>query len=70
MKTVGLTIEGMSCGHCVSRVTKALANVPGVTVHQVTVGHATVQYDGQLQTLAAIIQTIDDAGYQARPEAA
>jgi copper chaperone CopZ len=70
MTTVGLTITGMSCGHCVGRVTKALASVPGVTVKQVTVGHATVEYDGQPQTLASLVQAIDDAGYQAQPEAA
>jgi copper chaperone CopZ len=70
MTTVTLSITGMSCDHCVRRVTKALAAVPGVTVRQVTVGHATVDYNDQPDALAAIVRALDDAGYEARPEAA
>ncbi len=70
MATLRLAITGMNCDHCVRRVTKALGAVPGVTVRQATVGHATVDYDGQPQSLAAIVQAVDDAGYQARMEAA
>ena len=70
MATVKLAITGMSCDGCVRHVTKALSRVPGVTVKQVTVGHATVEYGGQADMLAAMVKAIDDAGYQARPEAA
>jgi copper chaperone CopZ len=70
MSTVNLSIAGMSCDHCIRRVSKALTAVPGVTVRQVTVGHATVDYNGQPDALAAIVHAIDDAGYEARPEAA
>ncbi len=70
MATLKLAITGMSCDHCVRHVTKALAAVSGVTVTQVTVGHATVDYNGQPASLAAIVQAVDDAGYQARMEAA
>jgi hypothetical protein len=41
-----------------------------VTVTQVTVGHATVDYNGHPESLAAIAQAVDDAGYQSRMEAA
>lgn len=70
MATLRLAVTGMSCDHCVRRVTTALAGVPGVTVKQVTVGHAIVDYNGQPESLAAIVQAVDDAGYQARTEAA
>jgi copper chaperone len=70
MATLNLAITGMSCDHCVRHVTKALAAVPGVTVTRVTVGHATVDYNGQPASLAAIVQAVDHAGYQARMEAA
>ncbi len=70
MATVRLAITGMSCDHCVRHVTKALAGVPGVTVKHVTVGYATVDYNGQPESLAAILQAVDDAGYEARTEAA
>ncbi|MGI8673290.1 MAG: cation transporter, partial [Luteitalea sp.] len=35
-----LTIEGMSCGHCIKAVTMALQDLPGVTVKDVRVGQA------------------------------
>jgi copper chaperone len=70
MNTVKLTITGMSCDHCVRRVTKALAGVPGVTVKQVTEGHAIVDSNGQPEALSAIVRALDDAGYEARLEAA
>ena len=36
MTTISLDIQGMSCNHCVMRVQKALAAVPGVENAQVT----------------------------------
>jgi Cu2+-exporting ATPase len=70
MATLKLAIAGMSCDHCVRHVTQALAGVPGVTVKHVTIGHATVEYNGQPDSLAAIVQAVGDAGYRARMEAA
>ena len=70
MVVLNLTIEGMSCDHCVRHVTRALGKVPGVTVKHVDVGHATVDYNGQPDVLAAIVSAVSDAGYQAHPEAA
>jgi copper chaperone len=63
-----MRIEGMSCGHCVSRVTKALQNTPGVTVKDVQVGSARVDYDGTQVSMDAIVQALDRAGYDAKPE--
>ncbi len=68
--TLKLTITGMSCDHCVRRVSKALASVPGVAVKQVGVGEASVEYDGRPESLNAIVQAVDDAGYEVRTEAA
>lgn len=44
MKKV-MTIEGMSCGHCVMRVTKALEETPGVSSAKVNLldGRASVE---------------------------
>jgi copper chaperone CopZ len=64
-----LTIEGMSCGHCVAHVKKALADTPGVVVKHVDVGEAEVEYDGTPASLDAIVAAIDRAGYTARPQA-
>lgn len=67
MSELVMRIEGMSCGHCVARVTKALQATPGVTVKDVQVGTAKVDYDGTQASLDAIVQAIDRAGYDSTP---
>ena len=57
-------ISGMSCGHCVKAVDKALQQTEGVTVRQVAIGSATVEFDAARIDAAKIAQIIDDAGYQ------
>jgi len=60
-----LSIDGMTCGHCVQAVTSALAAVPGVAVRTVAVGSAQITApDGQ--TVARAIAALDDAGFPAR----
>jgi len=60
-----LTISGMSCGHCVSAVKQALGEVNGVTIEQVAIGSATVQYDPAVVQPSAIADAVSDAGYAA-----
>jgi copper chaperone len=67
MKTLQLAIDGMTCGHCVGEVTKALAGLKTVVVNRITVGQATISYDAEIITLLTITQTISGAGYQTRP---
>ena len=64
--TVELTIEGMSCEHCVARVQKALAGVEGVTAAEVTLepGSATVR--GEDLNVADLVEAVDRVGYTAR----
>lgn len=69
MSELVMRIDGMSCGHCVARVTKALQATPGVTVKDVQVGSAKVDYDGTQASIDAIVQALDRAGYDAAPEA-
>jgi copper ion binding protein len=47
MKRTELSIEGMSCGHCVARVKNALINVKGVQKAEVSLEekNAIVEYD-------------------------
>lgn len=64
---MNLQIDGMSCGHCVARVTKTLAKVNGISVEQVDIGSArvaVVEPAGQAAAIAALL----DAGYEARVE--
>ena len=60
-----LSIDGMSCGHCVARVKKTLEAVPGVTVDEVAIGTARLGVEGETAVMAAI-RALDDAGYPAR----
>ena len=62
-------IDGMSCQHCVRRVTNALTKVPGVRVEEVTVGRARVEVPDDA-AMAAIASALERAGYPARVEAA
>lgn len=60
-----LEIDGMSCGHCVTAVERALRNVPGVTVSAVQIGLATVNYDPALADADVLLDAVADAGYGA-----
>jgi copper chaperone len=63
MDRMTLKIDGMSCGHCVGAVTKALNSLEGVNVEQVGVGKATVAYDPNAASAAEITQAVEDEGY-------
>lgn len=63
MERVTLKIDGMSCGHCVSAVMKALESVDGVTVEQVSVGSATVSFDETATSEERIASAVEDEGY-------
>lgn len=63
MDRIKLKIDGMSCGHCVSAVDKALKAVDGVQVEQVAIGSATVSYDPASTSAEKITQAIEDEGY-------
>lgn len=64
MKTLNLTIEGMSCGHCVMAVKKEFAKVEGLRVDSVEIGKASVTIDDSKVTEDTIIHAVDEAGYK------
>jgi copper chaperone len=65
MKTATLHIEGMSCGHCLNAVNRALSSIPGVALESVQIGRASVRYDEQNVTPEALREAVADAGYRA-----
>jgi P-type Cu+ transporter len=70
--TVDLTITGMTCASCVSRVEKVLSRVPGVTNASVNLATERAQVTGSGTDLAALIKAVEKAGYGAteiQPEA-
>lgn len=60
-----LHIEGMSCGHCLNTVNRALSAVPGVEVESIQIGRARVRYDERATTPAALEAAVSEAGYRA-----
>ena len=64
MSNLHIEIEGMSCGHCVASVKKALDAVDGATVERVDVGSASVVFDPAITSAEAIETAVRDAGYE------
>lgn len=64
METLTIQISGMSCGHCVGAVSRALKAVAGVNEADVKIGAATVQFDPAATTVAQMTDAVADAGYQ------
>jgi copper chaperone len=65
MERMSLKIDGMSCGHCVARVEKALKKLEGVEVLRVEVGAADLLHDSEKTPWGRIREALDDAGYTA-----
>jgi copper chaperone len=65
MRSLTLHIEGMSCGHCLNAVKRALAELPGVEVESVRIGRADLRYDERSLEPARIEAAVADAGYRA-----
>jgi copper chaperone CopZ len=68
MSTLELEIQGMSCGHCVAAVSEALSGLDGVSVENVQIGSAQVQYKPEVVSADEIVLAIEDAGYSANPK--
>ncbi|MDU5767137.1 copper-exporting P-type ATPase CopA [Mixta calida] len=60
--TTLLTLDGLSCGHCVKRVKDALEQRDDVQQAEVTLNEARVTGDASAE---ALIATVEQAGYQA-----
>ena len=64
MKTQDLSIEGMTCGHCVMHVKKGLSKVSDLVVEDVQIGKARVRYEENKVTLQQIADAVSEAGYK------
>jgi copper chaperone CopZ len=60
-----LTISGMHCGGCVTRVTNALKKMEGVEVQSVEVGFACLTHQPELATRETIVSAINKLGFTA-----
>jgi copper chaperone len=66
---VTLAITGMTCGHCVAAVKKALAAVPGVGEVEVTLSppRAVVSRDPSKATVEMLTKATGEEGYPSSP---
>ena len=66
-----LEITGMTCGHCVAAVKKALAAVPGVDAVEVTLSppRAVVACDFSRTTVEMLLKATAEEGYTSSPAA-
>lgn len=62
---VHLTIEGMTCGHCVAHVKTALEAVPGVVRAEVVLKPGAAKVEGTA-TAEALCAAVAEEGYSAR----
>lgn len=65
MENVTLTVQGMSCGHCVKAVEGSVGELNGVDTVKVNLeaGQVDVAFDSSKVTVDTIKETIDDQGY-------
>jgi copper chaperone len=63
-----LNVEGMSCSHCVSAVTKAVGGLDGVANVAVKLDEktVTVEYDADKVSLDSIKEAIEEEGYEVK----
>lgn len=59
-----LTVEGMSCEHCERAVVEALEAIEGVTGASADHEAGVAEIDGAADT-AALVEAVEDAGYEA-----
>ena len=64
--TFVLSIEGMSCEHCVQAVTKALMTVSGVTSAQVDLGTNSARIESNSSDPAPLVVAVEEEGYRAK----
>lgn len=65
MTTIDLTIEGMTCEHCLRAVRTRLQQTPGVEIDEVRIGSARIRLDEGQTSLEAVEDAIADEGYTA-----
>jgi copper chaperone CopZ len=63
MATQTIFIDGMSCGHCLNAVNKAIQSVPNARLQSVAIGRAVVEAEPAV--VAEVMAAIEAAGYHA-----
>lgn len=71
MESITLVIKGMSCGHCVAAVKRAIEGLPGVKEAEVTLDppRAKVAYDPAKVGPQSLAKAVEEEGYTSSPVA-
>ena len=64
MATLELSIEGMSCAHCIRQVAETIRSLPGVAHAEVRLGAASVSVRPDVIP-QALLSALHEAGYGA-----
>lgn len=69
MEITELKVDGMTCGSCVTSVTKALKRVPGVQDVEVDLASGIARVRGEHAThqVPQLVAALSEAGYDAGP---
>ena len=67
MQNVTLKIDGMTCSGCVKSVTRVLSELDGVAQAEVSLenAQAVVSFDENKVQPAALVEAVEDAGFDA-----
>lgn len=60
-----LKVDGMTCGHCIAAVDKAVHSLDGVKDAHVEIGSVELTYDPARLDAQRIIHVIEEEGYRA-----
>lgn len=65
IKKISLSVEGMTCAACSSRVEKGLAKTPGISIARVNLSteKAMIQYDTAQTDLNSLAHKVEQLGY-------
>jgi copper chaperone CopZ len=64
MTEITVQIDGMSCGHCLNAVNRAVAQVAGVQAREIRIGQARVTVESP-EVTGQLLAAITEAGYPA-----
>ncbi|MEG0254985.1 MAG: copper chaperone CopZ [Vagococcus sp.] len=62
-----IKIDGMSCGHCVARIEKAVSEIDGVEKFKIKLkdAEAKIKFDETKVPLEKVMEVITELGYEA-----
>lgn len=66
MANITLKVEGMSCGHCVKSIEKALNNIGASGKVDLSAKKVEVQFDQSRLSQEAIKEAIEEQGYDVK----